>query len=162
MVNLCLTFWGTAKLLSKVTVPFYIFISNVRGFQSFHFLINTCYFHSFFSRFYLFLDRGEGREKERERNITVWLPLTCPPLGTWPATQAGALDWELNQWPFDSQAGTQPLSHTSQGIFFFRKMMNYHILNTNWWTVVWENWLRSGSCNSSRTVSASNLLEYLL
>ena len=25
---------------------------------------------------YLFLDRGEGREKERERNINVWLPLT--------------------------------------------------------------------------------------
>ena len=28
---------------------------------------------------------------ERERNITVWLPLTWPPLGTWPATQACAL-----------------------------------------------------------------------
>ena len=27
---------------------------------------------------YLFLERGEGREKERERNISVWLPLTCP------------------------------------------------------------------------------------
>ena len=25
----------------------------------------------FFLRFYLFLDRGEGREKERERNIHV-------------------------------------------------------------------------------------------
>ena len=40
---------------------------------------------------YFFLDRGEGREKERERNIRVWLPLTRPPLGTWPATQACAL-----------------------------------------------------------------------
>ena len=28
---------------------------------------------------YLFLDRGEGREKERERNISVWLPLGPPP-----------------------------------------------------------------------------------
>ena len=27
---------------------------------------------------HLFLDRGEGREKERDRNINVWLPLTCP------------------------------------------------------------------------------------
>ena len=26
---------------------------------------------------YLFLDRQEGREKERERNIYVWLPLVC-------------------------------------------------------------------------------------
>ena len=39
----------------------------------------------------LFLERGKGREKERERNINVWLPLTCPLLGTWPATQACAL-----------------------------------------------------------------------
>ena len=31
----------------------------------------------------------------------------CPLLGTWPATQACALDWELNQWPFDLQASTQ-------------------------------------------------------
>ena len=41
--------------------------------------------------FILFLDRGEVREKERKRNINVWLPLMSPPLGTWPATQACAL-----------------------------------------------------------------------
>ena len=46
---------------------------------------------------YLFLERGEGRENERERNINVWLPLLHLPLGTWPTTQACALDWELNQ-----------------------------------------------------------------
>ena len=33
---------------------------------------------------YLFLDREKGREKERERNITVWLPLECPPWGSGP------------------------------------------------------------------------------
>ena len=37
------------------------------------------------------LERGEGREIERERNINVWLPLTHPSLGTWPTTQACAL-----------------------------------------------------------------------
>ena len=52
---------------------------------------------------YLFSD--SGREGERKRNINVWLPLTHPLPGTWPATQACALDWELNQWPFGSQAG---------------------------------------------------------
>ena len=31
---------------------------------------------------YLSLEGGEGREKERERNILVWLPLTHPLLGT--------------------------------------------------------------------------------
>ena len=42
----------------------------------------------FFLRFSLFLER---KGKGRERNITVWLPLTCPLLGTWPATQACVL-----------------------------------------------------------------------
>ena len=39
----------------------------------------------------------------------------APLLWTWPATQACVLDWELNQQPFGLQAGTQPLSCTSQG-----------------------------------------------
>ena len=40
---------------------------------------------------YLFLDRGEGREKERERKVNVWLPLAHPLLGIWLTTQAWAL-----------------------------------------------------------------------
>ena len=40
---------------------------------------------------YLFLEKGEGREKERERTINVWLPAMCP--GMCP-------NWESNQWPF--------------------------------------------------------------
>ena len=40
---------------------------------------------------YLFLERGGGKEKERERNINVWFPLMCPLLGTWPATQAWSM-----------------------------------------------------------------------
>ena len=35
-------------------------------------------FHFFKDFIYLFLERGEGREKERERNINVWLPLALP------------------------------------------------------------------------------------
>ena len=38
-----------------------------------------------------FLERGEGREKERKGNINMWSPLACPLLETWPATQACAL-----------------------------------------------------------------------
>ena len=40
---------------------------------------------------YSFLDRGEEWEKERERNISVWLSLKHPVLGTWPTTQACVL-----------------------------------------------------------------------
>ena len=54
--------------------------------------IKTLTFYLFFKDFiYLFLDRGKGREKERERGINVWLPLTYPLSGTWPVTQACAL-----------------------------------------------------------------------
>ena len=52
----------------------------------------------FLKRFYLFIFReGKGgRERGRETSICGCLSRT-PPLGTWPATQACALDWELNQ-----------------------------------------------------------------
>ena len=45
---------------------------------------------------YLFLEREEGREKERERNINLWLHLAHSLLGSWPATQECALDWKSN------------------------------------------------------------------
>ena len=61
-----------------------------------------------FKIFYLFIFRErEGREKERERNISVWLPLMWPPLGTWPATQACAL---TGNWTGD------PLVHNPRSI----------------------------------------------
>ena len=72
---------------------------------------------------YSFLERGEGREKERERNISVWLPLTWPPLGTWPATQACA-DWELNLRPFSSQPSTQSTEPQQPGLVLF---LNLHL-----------------------------------
>ena len=64
--------------------------------------------------FILFLDRGEQKEKERERNISVWLLLVHPPLGTWPTTQACALTGNRTS-DFGSQPALNPLSYTSQG-----------------------------------------------
>ena len=65
---------------------------------------------------YLFLERGEGRERNiNVRNIHQ-LPLTRPQLGTWPATQACALTG--NGTTNISLCGTMPsqLSHTGQGV----------------------------------------------
>ena len=45
-------------------------------------------------------------EKERDRNINVWLRLMHPLLGTWPATQACALTGDLMKF-FGLQAHTQ-------------------------------------------------------
>ena len=68
----------------------------------------------FFKDFiYLFLEREEGREKERERNINVWLPLSCPSLGTQPTSQACALTGNQTSDPLVSRLALNPLSHTS-------------------------------------------------
>ena len=68
--------------------------------KSFFTIICLCSIFFFLKDFiYLFLERGEGKEKERARNIIVWLPLVCLLLETWPTTQACALTgnrtWDL-------------------------------------------------------------------
>ena len=68
-------------------------------------------------RFYLFLERGEEREKERERNINIWLPLMRPLLATWPATQAYALTGNQTSDFLVLRLALNPLSHTNQGQF---------------------------------------------
>ena len=44
-------------------------------------LLKNVYCFLFKDFIYLFLEGEEGKEKERERNINVWLPLVCPPTG---------------------------------------------------------------------------------
>ena len=56
--------------------------------------------------FYLFLERGEGREKEGEKHQCV-VSSHVPSTGD-PARNPGLCpDWESNWQPFGSQAGTQ-------------------------------------------------------
>ena len=64
---------------------------------------------------YLFLERGEGMEKEKERNISVWLPLMHPQTGTWPTTQAHALTGNRTGDSLVHRPALNPLSYTSQG-----------------------------------------------
>ena len=68
---------------------------------------------------FLLLERGEEREKERERNINVWLPLTCPPTEVLDCNPGMCPDWELNRWPFASQARRSiHWATTARGILF--------------------------------------------
>ena len=69
--------------------------------------------------FILFLERGEGRDRERDRNISVWLPLLCPLLGTWPVTQVRALTGNRTFNPLVRRLVLNPLSRTSQGSLYF-------------------------------------------
>ena len=69
----------------------------------------------FLKRFYLFIFREGKGGRKRERNISVWLPLTRPLLGTWPATQACALTGNRTGDPLVCRLAFSPLIHTSQG-----------------------------------------------
>ena len=82
----------------------------------------------------LFLERGEGRDKERERNIDVQeihqLVDSCTPSTGDLALNPGMCpDWESNQQCFGSQAGTQPMSHTSQGYTWISYMYLIYYVN---------------------------------
>ena len=74
-------------------------------------------YYLFILKIYLliyFLERGEGREKERERNVDQ-LPLARPRMGTWPSTQACALTGNRAGDLSTHRQALNPLSHTSQG-----------------------------------------------
>ena len=83
----------------------------------------------FFKDFiYLYIERGEGKE----RNINVWLPSRPPPTPhphshphpapPWgPGPQLSMFpDWELNQQPLGSQAHTQSTEPHQLGPYFFQ------------------------------------------
>ena len=82
------------------------------------------FYSLFFKKYfiYLFLDRGEGREKERERKNNVLLPLMLTLMGTRPATHACALTGNRTSNPLVYKPALNPLSHMSQGLLclFYR------------------------------------------
>ena len=50
----------------------------------------------FFKELIYFLGSREGKEKERERNINMWLPLMSPPTGDLAHNSGMYPDWESN------------------------------------------------------------------
>ena len=73
---------------------------------------------------HLLLERGEGREKERETSVCEryidQLPLTPPPSGVWPATQTSALTRNRTGNPLVRRWALNPLSHTTLAWVFYR------------------------------------------
>ena len=62
----------------------------------------------------LFLERGEGREKDGEKHQYV-LACHVAPTGDLACNPGMGLGWESNWRPFGLQPALSPLSHTSQG-----------------------------------------------
>ena len=77
---------------------------------------------SYFKYFiYFLLERG-WREKERERDISVWeihqsVASHTPPPGDLACNPGMCLDWEWNWWSFGSQAGTQSTEPYHPGLY---------------------------------------------
>ena len=57
------------------------------------------------------------------------LPLTCPQLGTWPATQARALTGNRTSHPLILRPVLNLLSYTSQGYLCFLKILTQRCVN---------------------------------
>ena len=100
---------------------------------SFHFFsLKLSVFQTFYSFKILFIYFRERGREERERNTNVWLPLACPILGTWPATQACALTGNQTGDPLVRRLALNPLSYTSQGKHF--------IILTIYWALPVSSW----------------------
>ena len=83
----------------------------------------------FLKNVFIYFQRGEGREKKKERKINVWLPLGCPTLGTWPTTQACDLTRNRTSDLLVCRLALNPLSHTSQGETLFQSgctILHFH------------------------------------
>ena len=98
-------------------------------------------FTIFFLRFYLFLDRGEGKEKKKDRNANVWLPFTHSLLETWLITQACALTGNRTSDPLVHRPMLSPLSYTSQGHYLSHESLAAH------WNHLW--FFKKHGCNES-------------
>ena len=70
----------------------------------------------FLKIFYLFLETGERKEKEKHQCV---FPSHAPPTGDLACNPGMCPVWELNQQPFGSQADTQSTETHQRGLFVF-------------------------------------------
>ena len=92
---------------------------------------------------YLFLEKvreGEGAGGKHQCMVAFCMP----PPGTWPTTQAYALDGELNRQPFGLQAGTQSTEPHQPG----RNASLSHIASTHSQSGIFQKFVQKW-CNSS-------------
>ena len=75
--------------------------------------VELLFFSFLFKILFISFQRKGGRKRGRENQCVV--ASHVPPTGDLAHNPGMCSDWELNQQPFDSQSGTQSLSHTSQG-----------------------------------------------
>ena len=115
MAIFCLTFWGTAKLFSMAPAPFYIYITNVWGFQVLQILVNNCWWS--------FLIKALLKAREFQKNIYFcfidyakafdWIIINCGKFlkrweyqTTWPASWETCMQVRKQQLELDMEQQT--------------------------------------------------------
>ena len=78
---------------------------------------------------YLFLERGEGRDKDRERNIDQSL-LVCAPMGNQTHNPGACLDRESKRQPFTLQNDTETYCPDKISISVSRLVSLYDLQET--------------------------------
>ena len=114
---------------------------------------------SFFKDFiYLFLDRGEGRERGKHQCVVASHP---PPTGDLAHNPGMCPDWDSNWRPFSSQAGTQSTEPHQPGPLHFLK----EYLRTSIFTWNSPTFLRAYDVKHAfkyRTTSSFHRILYIL
>ena len=87
-------------------------------------------------------------EKVRDRTINVGLPLACPLLGTWPATQACVLTGNQTSNPLVWRLALNPLSHTSQGCMSSFKVPIFCEFGNFWFVFVADSYWADSAASS--------------
>ena len=81
---------------------------------------------SFFLRFYLFICRERKGERKGEKHQHVVASLMFP-AGNLAHNPGRCPDWESNQWPFGSQAGTRSTEPHQPGPKFFKFVVIFNL-----------------------------------
>ena len=129
----CLIYWYGYQRHSLFLLQGFWFLAFL--FESFHLSAYIIHWflplhYSYFKKdFYLFLERGEGREKEREKHQCVVASHT-PPAGGLACNPGMCPDWESNQRPFGSQDGAQFMEPHWSGLFFTFFIRTLNILDS--------------------------------
>ena len=78
--------------------------------------MNSRIFKKYFKRFYLFIFRQKGMEKEGEKHECVDAS-RMPPTGDLTCNPGMCPDWESNQQPFGLQAGAHSTEPHQPGLY---------------------------------------------
>ena len=94
--------------------------------QAIKILVQTLPVFHYFLRFYLFTFRKRRREWENEGEKHQCVVAShVPPTGDLVHNPGMCPNWELNRWPFGSQANTQSTEPYQPGLYLYFKHVNF-------------------------------------